>query len=137
METGTTNASSPADTEIEERFSYHAVNDEGRSLLNLMRVEFGGLAHLIVGTVRHSRDRSLALTKLEEAMFHANAAISRTPSLQIGKPGDAQHPAEVREIGAPRDLTSDRHAVRAASAPCRCGNPALKIGHTVAECGPV
>ncbi len=63
--------------EIETRFTYHTPNDEQR--LNHDRLHTAGkaLAYIIVELTPESREQSLALTHLEEAIMQANAAIAR------------------------------------------------------------
>jgi hypothetical protein len=63
--------------QIENNFRYHAPK-EGQparymSIRDLAKV----LAHHIDATCPDSREKSLALTKLEEAVMWANAAIAR------------------------------------------------------------
>lgn len=62
--------------EIERRFSYHAPDTERRLLHENMRVSFKATAHVVAG-LPESREKSLAMTALEESMFWANAAIAR------------------------------------------------------------
>lgn len=68
--------------DIEHRFTYHAPpDDETRERHELVRDLFKHCAHSINAVVQPgeaSREKSLAITKLEEAMFWANAAIARS-----------------------------------------------------------
>jgi hypothetical protein len=64
--------------DIGNRFDYHAPDEEkqakhvkARSMLQAIAYEFG------MNLLPEGREKSLALTKLEEAMFWANAAIAR------------------------------------------------------------
>lgn len=60
-----------------KRFTYHVVkNDQGERYTSL-RIEARELAELVLEHCPSSRERSLALTKLEEAIFWANASIVR------------------------------------------------------------
>lgn len=62
---------------IEEDFKYHAPNGETAERYIRMRQTAKGLARLIVELCPESRERSTALTKLEESVMWANAAIAR------------------------------------------------------------
>lgn len=63
--------------DIETRFTYHAPH--GDQPIRYERIRFGArdLATLIDQSVPDSREKSLAMTKLEEAVFWANAGIAR------------------------------------------------------------
>lgn len=69
--------------EITKRFTYHApiVSDDPEvdqpRRYEALRQEAGYFASLIVGQTPESREQSLAITHLEEAVFWANAAIAR------------------------------------------------------------
>lgn len=65
------------ETEIETRFTYHAPKGDQPERYQELRDEAKRLATLIVLRTPESREQSLALTKLEEATFWANAAIAR------------------------------------------------------------
>lgn len=62
---------------IEKNFTYHAPKngqtDQYVALRNAAKV----LAYLILDNTPISREQSVAFTKLEEAVFWANAAIAR------------------------------------------------------------
>ena len=60
-----------------KRFTYHAPKDDQPVRYGAIRGEAKDLAELIYGHCPPSRERSLALTKLEEAVMWANAAIAR------------------------------------------------------------
>ena len=64
-------------TEIEKRFTYHAPKPGQPEKYVLLRDKGKELAYLIQDNCPDSRERSLALTKLEEAIMWANAAIAR------------------------------------------------------------
>lgn len=64
-------------TELETRFTYHRPNDEQARRYPILRGEAHALARSISRLTKPCREQSLALTKLEEAMFFANAAIAR------------------------------------------------------------
>jgi hypothetical protein len=64
--------------EINKRFNYHQPqSDEVIDRLKNIRKYAHNFANLINYSVPQSRELSLALTKLEEAMFWANAGIAR------------------------------------------------------------
>jgi len=63
--------------ELENRFNYHAPNDERAARHTSVRQVLLSAATSVVLHTAFSREQSLALTKLEEAMFWANAAIAR------------------------------------------------------------
>ena len=63
--------------DLESRFSHHTPKDGQAKRYEMMRSAIKGPAIAIVQNTPKSREQSLALTKLEEAMFWANAAIAR------------------------------------------------------------
>lgn len=63
--------------EIENRVNYHPPNEERRRLHEAVRSNIRNLMYFISEELPDSRETSLALTKLEEVMFWANAAIAR------------------------------------------------------------
>jgi hypothetical protein len=63
--------------ELNERFSAHLIDTTQQERCHEIRERAGEIAHLIADTTPESREQSLALTKLEEVVFWANAAISR------------------------------------------------------------
>lgn len=65
------------DAEIIRRFTYHAPGDEQRTKYERLRTEAAAFAFLIRELVPESREQALALTKLEEAVMHANSGIAR------------------------------------------------------------
>jgi hypothetical protein len=62
---------------IENNFTYHAPKPGQPQRYEVIRNEAKELAMLIVEETPVSREQSLALTKLEEVVFWANAAIAR------------------------------------------------------------
>ena len=62
---------------ILNNFTYHAPNDSQIKRYPIIRDAGKDLAMIIVNMAPESRERSLALTKLEEAIMWANAAIAR------------------------------------------------------------
>lgn len=64
--------------DLENRFSYHPANTEERKQLHeSIRNELLEMAEWLEENLPAGREKSLALTKLEEAMFWANAAVAR------------------------------------------------------------
>jgi len=66
-----------AQQEIHNRFISHSVSQEWLEIMDTVRGGALGLAQFIDEEVPQSREQSLALTKLEEVVFWANAAIAR------------------------------------------------------------
>lgn len=65
------------DEELEIRFMYHAPG-EGKAVFHTtIRARCGDLATAIRDLTPKCREQSLAITKIEEAMMWANAAIAR------------------------------------------------------------
>jgi len=63
--------------EIEIRFTYHAPKPGQPEKYGAIRDLAKRLANIIAAACPESREKSLAVTKLEEAVFWANAAIAR------------------------------------------------------------
>lgn len=66
--------------ELETRFTYHKPSGDQADRYYVIREEAGSLARILVDSCPESRELSLALTKLEEAVFWANASIARRES---------------------------------------------------------
>lgn len=62
--------------ELENVFSYHAPTEDQVKDYNTIRSEGKRLASIINELCPDSRERSLALTKIREAVMWANAAIA-------------------------------------------------------------
>ena len=62
---------------IEDTFTYHSLNDGQVAKCELLRAKAKVVAYAIEGACPSSREKSLAMTKLEEAIMWANAAIAR------------------------------------------------------------
>lgn len=62
---------------IENNYIYHAPKEGQPEIYQSLRAKAKELAVLIQSTVPESREKSLAFTKLEEAVFWANAGIAR------------------------------------------------------------
>ena len=67
--------------ELEHRFTYHAPTGEARDLHHDLRIVVKRLAKELAFLLPAGREKSLAITHLEEASFWAHAAIARDPSL--------------------------------------------------------
>jgi hypothetical protein len=65
------------DSELENRFTYHAPKEGQTEKYELLRNQGKQLAQLLVANVPSSRELMVAITKLEEAIFWANAGIAR------------------------------------------------------------
>ncbi len=62
---------------IEKNFSYHAPKDGQPAKYVAIRDKAKEYAYMIDELCPSSREKSLAITKLEEVVFWANAAIAR------------------------------------------------------------
>jgi hypothetical protein len=67
----------PTLDELKNRFLHHAPDVEQTSRYEGLRHQALGFAQHICDVTPASREQSLALTKLEEVVFFANAAIAR------------------------------------------------------------
>lgn len=65
------------EAQIERAFGYHSLKDDQPERYVLIREQAKHLAQLIAAQTPPSREQSLALTKLEEAVMFTNAAIAR------------------------------------------------------------
>ena len=63
--------------ELDIRFTYHAPKGDQAERYKLIRDSAGGFANLLLNSIPESREMCLALSKLEECVFWANAAIAR------------------------------------------------------------
>lgn len=63
--------------DIKHRFSYHAPKDDQGERYGTLRARGASLARHILSETPPSREQSIAMTKLEEAVMWANAAIAR------------------------------------------------------------
>lgn len=63
--------------ELANRFTYHTPKIGQPEKYEMLRAIAGDLAGIIVDKCPECRETSLAITKLEEAIFWANAAIAR------------------------------------------------------------
>lgn len=65
------------DNNIENVFTYHAPKPGQPEKYEALRAKAKELAYLVTSSCPVSRERSLAMTKLEEAIFWANASVAR------------------------------------------------------------
>jgi len=63
--------------ELDNRFKYHAPTKEQVEIYGEIRNQFRGLAEKLNAWLPESREKSLAITKLEEAVMHSNSCIAR------------------------------------------------------------
>lgn len=70
-------SNSNLDHDLENRFNYHPPYGDKKERHEAIREECRLLAYTLKERMPAGREASLALTKLEEAMFWANAAIAR------------------------------------------------------------
>lgn len=65
------------EADLTNRFRYHPPKNDQMTRYEDMRTMGANLAFFIAENTPKSREQSLALTKLEEAIMWANAAIAR------------------------------------------------------------
>lgn len=63
--------------QIENNFKYHQPKPGQNEKYEAIRAKCKELAYLIDDQCPSSRERSLAMTNLEQVMFYANASIAR------------------------------------------------------------
>jgi hypothetical protein len=64
--------------ELDRRFSGHYVSEDAVTCLDAVRAAGRAMAVAVCQVAPEGRERALALTKIEEAVFWANAGIART-----------------------------------------------------------
>ncbi len=62
---------------LENRFTYHSPKGDQPERYGLIRANAKALAKLVEDKCPESRERSLAITKIEESVFWAQASIGR------------------------------------------------------------
>jgi hypothetical protein len=73
------------ENEITKRFTYHKPHGDQPARYVELRDKAKEFAELIVELTPASREQSLALTKLEESVFWANASIARNEAAEGGQ----------------------------------------------------
>ncbi|KLI04518.1 MULTISPECIES: Acb2/Tad1 domain-containing protein [Mycolicibacterium] len=72
------NATAASTADLVHRFAYHRPDTEKVKAHEDVRARCGDLAHHLDHVLSGGREKALAITKLEEVMFWANAAIARS-----------------------------------------------------------
>lgn len=67
------------DPEVHDRMTYHAPSQEGIRRHSTLSVIFENVMQEVDAIVPPGREKSLALTKLEEAKMWASAGVARNP----------------------------------------------------------
>lgn len=78
------------DETIEQNYSYHKPMEDTVKTHELIRNEGKRMAYVIEEECPTSREKSLAMTKLEEAVMWANASIARNLSAAQPKIGGSE-----------------------------------------------
>ena len=87
--------------EIENRFTYHRPQADQLPRYQEIREQAKFLALAVVRCTPPSREQALALTKLEEAVMHANSGIAREPRSVDERPetsGEATAPRPATDL---------------------------------------
>ena len=66
-----------SEEQIENNFKHHELKPGQTEKYNLLRQKTKELAYLVDDLCPNSRERALAMTKLEEAVMWANSSIAR------------------------------------------------------------
>lgn len=67
--------------DLDNRFSYHTPVENQKQRYESIREEVRSLAEVLQRRCPPSRELAIAMTKLDEVMFFANASIARTEEL--------------------------------------------------------
>ena len=65
-------------SDLPDRFKHHKVDDDGARAMEMVRSACLQVAKMIEANVPDGRERSLAIARIEEAVFWANAGIARS-----------------------------------------------------------
>ena len=68
---------------LAHRFAYHAPDETKGAQHAQVRSIIGDVADVLDDLLPEGREKALAFTKLEEAMFWANAAIARDTAIEV------------------------------------------------------
>lgn len=71
--------------ELANRFTYHPPKGDQVQRYETIRAEAMRFAEYIDALAAPSRERSLAMTKLEESVMWANAAVARAPVVNVSR----------------------------------------------------
>lgn len=71
--------------DISNRFAFHAAPADSKRLMHATREACGNAAHAINELCPDGREKALAITALEQAMFWSSAALAR-PAVPAGVP---------------------------------------------------
>jgi len=80
----------PSDEELRNRIKYHRPNNEAINDIATMRSHALGWALAVTDLLPEGREQALALTKIEEALFWANAGIARDEQNWDGDQSDSR-----------------------------------------------
>lgn len=72
--------------DVKNRFAFHPATEVTGSQHDAVRRDLSRVAQGLAKLLPDGREKSLALTKLEEAMFWANASIARQPAESSADP---------------------------------------------------
>lgn len=120
--------------EILSRFQYHAPHGDQVERYGVLRSAASDVAELILMLCPPSRERSSALTRLEEAIMHANASIARNEPHPDAEGEDLSWAPEQLECGHRRshrefpsaricnDCAAAEGKTQPAPAPLECGH---------------
>lgn len=99
--------------QIKNNFTHHPPTQEQVEHYQLLREEGAHCAELFASLCPESRELSLAMTNLEQAVFWANAAIARNGALrELGdKARNCEHQAAASLVAVPAEGDA---------LPCRC-----------------
>jgi hypothetical protein len=76
-------------TDIDHRFNFHpAGTEEKQNAHGSVREQCRELAHFLNEKIPDGREKSIVITKLEEVMMWANAALARDNRVRIHSPGN-------------------------------------------------
>lgn len=70
--------------DIDQRFNYHLSDEDRVVTLDYVRGQCAHIAHCLDEVLPPGREKSLALTKLEETLMWSNASISKTAPQPVG-----------------------------------------------------